>query len=642
MKKNKIATAGEAISVIGDGDCVCAGGFVGSGTPEELIIALAERYRETRTPNNLTLLFSSGLGDGQEKGLNRLALKGLWKRVIAGHYGLMPKMGQLALENEFEAYNLPQGLLTNLYRAVAGKKPGVFSKVGIGTFVDPRIEGGKVNQKATEDLVKIVELGGEEWMWLKSFPINIALIRGTTADTLGNITYEKEILTLDTLAMALAVHNCGGKVIAQVERVSDAETLNPKAVKVPGILVDYVVVARPENHLQTYATPYNPSYCGEIKAPLRSLRRLPLDERKIMARRANLELRPYYIINLGIGVPEGVSAVANEEKILSFLTMTVEAGIVGGMPTGGLDFGGAINPQAIIDMPDQFDFYDGGGLDLTGLGMAQADAEGNVNSSKFGPKLAGCGGFINISQNAQKVLFMGAFTAGGLKIAVEDGKLSILQEGKTKKFVKKVDQITFSGKVAGKNGQEIFYITERAVFRLHDGKMELIEVAPGIDIEKDILANMEFSPIINNVKEMDSRIFDPKPMGIRAELLKLDIDERVRYNPETNTLRLNFKGLEIEDTEDIENIRQIVETKCKAAGKKVKAIVDYESFNIGEDLLDAYLDMGKYIIETYYDDVTRHTTSEAIRSRLGDELVKRGLSPSMYDDEAEAEQKILI
>ena len=642
MKKNKIATADEAISVIQDGDVMAAAGFVGNGTPEELLIALEKRYLETAKPNNITLLFSSGLGDAKERGLNRLAHKGLFKRVIAGHYGLMPKIGQLALESEFEAYNLPQGMLTNLYRAVAGKKPGVLSKVGLGTFVDPRLEGGKVNDKAVEDLVEVVELGGEEWLFLKAFPINIALIRGTTADTTGNITMEKEILSLDTLAMATAVRNSGGYIIAQVERIADAGTLNPKHVKVPGILVDYVVVARPENHMQTYATPYSPAYAGELKIPLKSIKQIPLDERKVIARRASLELRPYDVINLGIGVPEGVSNVANEEKILSYLTMTVEPGIVGGVPAGGLDFGAATNPAAIIDMPDQFDFYDGGGLDLTCLGMAQCDQYGNVNSSKFGPRLAGCGGFINISQNAKEVLFVGTFTAGGLEVNIENGNLQIIKEGKTKKFVKTVEQITFSGKIGSRSGQKILYITERCVFKLKDQNLELIEIAPGIDIERDILPHMEFRPLINHINVMDPRIFQPRAMGIRPELLTIDIDERIQYNSEINTLRLNFKGLEIETVDDIEIIRKVAEEKCKAAGKKVKAIVDYESFNIGEDLLDAYLEMGKYIIETYYQDVTRYTTSEEIRSKLGDEFVKRGLAPSLYETEEEAKAKILI
>ncbi len=642
MKQNKIATADEAISIIKDGDVMAAAGFVGNGTPEELIIALEKRYLETQKPKAITLIFSSGLGDAKDRGLNRLAHRGLFKRVIAGHYGLMPKIGQLALEDEFEAYNLPQGMLTNLYRAVAGKKPGVFSKVGLGTFVDPRIEGGKVNARATEDLVEIIELGTEEWIFLKAFPIDIALIRGTTADTTGNITMEKEILSLDTLAMATAVRNSGGHVIAQVERIADVGTLNPKHVKVPGILVDYVVVAEPENHMQTYATPYSPAYAGEIKVPLKSIKQLPFDERKVIARRASLELRPYDVINLGIGVPEGVSNVANEEKILSYFTMTVEPGIVGGVPAGGLNFGASTNPDAIIDMPDQFDFYDGGGLDLTCLGMAQCDQQGNVNSSKFGPRLAGCGGFINISQNAKTVLFVGTFTAGGLKTTVKDGELQIVREGKTRKFIRSVEQITFSGQIGSRSGQRILYITERCVFQLENEQLKLLEVAPGIDIERDVLAHMEFRPLIDQVASMDSRIFEARAMGIRTELLTGDIDQRIRYDPQTNTLRLNFKGLEIDRVDDIEIIRRVVEERCRNAGKKVKAIVDYESFSIGEDLLDAYLDMGQYIIETYYEDVTRHTTSRRLRSKLGDEFVKRGLAPSIYESEEEAEIKILV
>jgi len=292
-------------------------------------------------------------------------------------------------------------------------------------------------------------------------------------------------------------------------------------------------------------------------------------------------------------------------------------------------------------MPDQFNFYDGGGLDLTCLGMAQCDRYGNVNSSKFGPRLAGCGGFINISQNAKTVLLVGTFTAGGLKVVIEDDKLKIKREGKVKKFVNAVEQITFSGRIGSKSDQTVLYITERCVFRLKDERLELIEVAPGIDIEKEILSNMEFKPVINAVAVMDRRIFQSRQMDIRPELLTLDIDERIQYDPGTNTLRLNFKGLELETADDIEIIRQVAEKKCKAAGQKVKAIVDYESFSVGEDLLDAYLDMGQYIIETYYEDVTRHTTSRGLREKLGDEFVKRGLAPSIYDSEEEAE-KILI
>lgn len=625
MKKNKVVSAQEAIGFIKNGDVVSAAGFIGNGTPEELIIALETRYKESQSPRNLTLLFSSGLGDAKERGLNRLALDGLWKRVIAGHYGLMPKIGQMAMDNKFEGYNLPQGILTNFYRAVAARRPGVFSKVGLGTFADPRIEGGKINDRAQEDIVDIVTLGEEEWLFMKSFPINIAFIRGTTADAAGNITFEKEVLTLDTLAMATAVHNSGGIVIAQVERIAAKGSLKSKEVKVPGILVDYVVVAKPENHMQTYATQYSPVLSGEIRIDIKSGKNLILDERKIIARRAAMELEPYDIINLGIGIPEGISAVANEEKILNYLTMTVEPGIIGGMPTGGLDFGGSVNAESVIDMPDQFDFYDGGGLNLACLGMAQCDANGNVNASKFGKKLAGCGGFINISQNSKKVIFVGTMTADGLKVSVNDGKLTIIQEGKTKKFVNQVQQITFSGKIGSKSGQEILYITERAILKLTNGEVELIEVAPGIDIEKDIINQMEFTPKISNTKEMDARIFNSPEMGIRAEFLSKDLNNRIKYDPELNVLNLNFSGLEIENIEDCKNIRDVAIEKCLTAGKKVKAIVNYESFSIPDDLIDSYLDINKKVIENHYAEVNRFTGCTKMMTRLSERFSLRSM-----------------
>lgn len=640
MRKNKLVTAEEAIAAIKDGDVLAAAGFVGNGTPEELLIGLENRYKATSTPQNLTLLFSSGLGDSKDRGLNRLALPGLWKRVIAGHYGLMPKIGQMALNNDFEAYNLPQGILTNFYRAVAARRPGVFSKVGLGTFVDPRIEGGKINDRAKENLVEIVTLGGEEWIFMPAFPINVAFIRSTTADAAGNLTFEKEVLTLDTLAMASAVKASGGIVIAQVERIAARGSLKAKAVKVPGILVDYVVVAKPENHMQTYATSYSPVLSSEIRIDIPASKRLALDARKIIARRAAMELAPFNVINLGIGVPEGVAAIANEEKILPWLTMTVEPGIIGGMPTGGLDFGGSINAEAVIDMPDQFNFYDGGGLDLTCLGMAQCDATGNVNSSKFGTKLAGCGGFINISQNAQKVLFVGTLTADGLGISVADGKLKIDQEGKTRKFIPQVQQITFSGPIASQGTQEIIYITERAVFRLLNGRIELTEIAPGIDIERDILAHMDFRPLMNEVRLMDARIFAEKPMGIRTEFLQQALEKRIRYDPERNLLTLDFSNLEIENIEDCEMVRNIVTARCKTAGRKVKALVNYDVFSISEDLIDIYLEINKGVIRECYETVARYASGEIVRNRLTEHFSLQGLTPNIFRSEKEARRAL--
>lgn len=636
MKQNKIVSAEEAIACIRDGDVLAAAGFVGNGTPEELIIALEKRYKTFASPSNLTLLFSSGLGDAKARGLNRLALDGLWKRVIAGHYGLMPKIGQMALANRFEAYNLPQGILTNFYRAVAAKRPGVFSKVGLGTFVDPRLEGGKINASACEDIVQVVTLGNEEWLFMPTFPIHVAFIRGTTADANGNLTFEKEILTLDTLAMASAVKASGGIVIAQVERIAARGSLKPKAVKVPGILVDFVVVAKPENHMQTYATAYSPALSGEIRIDVQTRKRLPLDERKIIARRAALELMPFDVINLGIGVPEGVSSVAHEEKILPWLTMTVEPGIIGGMPTGGLDFGGSINAEAVIDMPDQFNFYDGGGLALTCLGMAQCDGAGNVNSSKFGEKLAGCGGFINISQNARKVIFVGTMTVDGLQISASDGKLDIARDGRTRKFIRQVQQITFSGQIASRGKQEILYTTERAVFRLLDGEIELMEVAPGIDIERDVLAQMDFRPALQEVRVMDERIFRDQPMGIRSEFLRRSLERRIVYQAGQNLLTLDLSRLELESIEDCEMIRDIAITRCQQAGKKVKAMVNYDGFSISEDLIDSFMAINAVVIREYCEKVTCFTSSDEMRTKLAEGFAQHALVPGLFRNQEEA------
>src|SRR5919202_1125000 len=443
--KDKIVSPGEAVALIRDGDTLCSSGFVGIGTPDELILALERRFLDTRHPAGLTLVFAAAPGDAKDRGLNRLAHDGLLKRVVGGHWALVPKISELALDDRIEAYNLPLGVIAHLYRDIAAHGPGTLSKIGLRTFVDPRLEGGKLNKVTTEDLVDVVELGGEEWLLYKAFPIHVAFLRGTTADPDGNITMEREALTLDNLAIAMAAKNSRGLVIAQVERIAAADSLSPREVVVPGVLVDCVVVAKPENHLQTYGTPYNHAYSGRQKVPLDRVEPLSLDERKIVARRCAFELPPGGVVNLGIGMPEGVAAVAAGGRVLKSLTLTAEPGIIGGMPQGGLDFGAALNPEAVIHQNQQFDFYDGGGLDLACLGMAQCDARGNVNVSRFGRKLAGAGGFINISQNAKKLVFAGTFTAGGLEVAVEEGRIRIAREGKMPKFIAAVEQITFSG-----------------------------------------------------------------------------------------------------------------------------------------------------------------------------------------------------
>ncbi|MDX2309086.1 MAG: malonate decarboxylase subunit alpha [Hyphomicrobium sp.] len=637
--KNKVISAEQAIALVKDGDVVCTTGFVQSCIPEALHAALEKRYVETKAPKGLTLIMCAGAGDSKGLGTGRLHHEGLLSRVIAANFGRMPKVAEAAANNKIQGYNLPQGVISKLYRSCASGQPGLFSKVGLHTYVDPRLGGGKVNDVTKDDIVKHVEFDGEEWLFYKATKIDVALIRATSADPSGNLSMEKEALTLDVLAQAMAAHNNGGVVIAQVERIVEQGSIKPKDVKVPGILVDCVVLAEsPEMHRMNYGVMYNPALSGEIRVPTESMSKMELDERKVIARRAAFELPVNGVINLGVGAPDGVAAVAAEEKVTPYITMTTEAGAIGGVLAGGSSFGASANAHAIIDQNQMFDFYHGRGLDLTCLGMAECDEQGNVNTSKFGGRLNGCGGFIDISQNARAVVFAGTFTAGGLEVEMAYGKLKIVQEGRARKFVKNVEQITFSGPYASKRSQPVIYVTERCVFQLTPGGLELIEVAAGIDIEKHILAHMDFQPIINKPQPMDRRLFLDDPMDLLSDLLNLKLHERVSYDSARNILFVNLEGWSVRKKSDIDDLRKILVAACIAAGRRVNSVVNHDGCRIAEDLYDAYAEMIHYMMEDHYLSTARYTTSAFMRLKMQEALAKRGVPPHIFERAEEAHE----
>ena len=616
--KRKSVTAAEAVALIRPGDTITTSGFVGNGVPEHLLAALEARYLAEGTPRDLTVLFAAGQGDGKTRGLNRLGHDGLLRRVVGGHWGLIPRVAKLALEGRIEGWNLPQGIISHMYRDIAAGKPVTLSKVGLETFVDPELGGGRINDRSTDPLVTRMEIAGQTMLAYRTMPIDVALLRGTTADEAGNVTMEHEALILDNLAQAMAARNSGGVVIVQVERIAAAGSLNPRAVVIPGPLVDAVVVAPPDAHMQTYATGYSPAFAQIIRAPAGALPPMKLDARKIIARRAAFELPVGGIVNLGIGMPEGVASVAGEEGLLAHLTLTTEPGVVGGQPASGLDFGAAVNTDAIIAQNQQFDFYDGGGLDLACLGMAEADATGNVNVSRFGPKLAGAGGFINISQNARAVVFAGTLTAGGLEVAVEGGALRIVTEGRAQKFREAVEQITFSGARAARLGQPVLYVTERAVFELGPDGIALREVAPGLDAERDVIAQMGFRPIVEQVVEMDARIFRPEPMELKRELLHLGLEARITLEGDGDAARLfiNFTNLRLRTPDDLAAVRARVEALCAPLSGPVDVIVTYDGFRLEEDIAPDYAALVADLQARFYGDVTRYSGSAFTRMKL--------------------------
>ena len=634
--RDKIVTAAEAVRLIHDGDSVVVEGFMGQCFAEELALALEQRFLLTGTPRDLGLVFTMAAGNRLGRGLDRLAHKGLLNRALGGHWAMAPELGKMAVGNDIEAHNLPQGVISQLFRDTAAGKPGLLTRVGLGTFVDPRQGGGKINERTTEDRVELITLGGAEYLFYRALPLDVAFLRGTTADPGGNITMEREALVMEALAVATAVHNAGGLVIVQVERVAENGSLSPREVKIPGILVDCVVVSEPEHHWQTFGTPYSAALSGELRRVRNSVPSLDLTERKVIARRAAMELQPGSVVNLGIGIPEGVASVAAEEHILDYLTLTAEPGAMGGMPTGGLDFGSAVNAQAILDQPSQFDFYDGGGLDAAVLGMAQADRLGNVNVSRFGPKLAGSGGFINISQNAKRLVFVGTFVVSS-RCRVQDGRLVIADGAVAPKFLADVEQRTFSGEYAADAGQPVLYVTERCVFQLTPGGLELIEIAPGVDLEKDVLSHIGFDPIIRGEpKLMDARIFGTGPMGLKDDLLTMPLEARFAYDAERNMFFLNMEGMSLVSADDVQAIGAAVRKRLAAIGKKVQMVVNYDNFYLDPALTDDYISGVRRLAERYYASVTRYTTSSFMRLKLTRQLHHRDLAPHIYESREEA------
>ncbi|EPW4761589.1 acyl CoA:acetate/3-ketoacid CoA transferase [Escherichia coli] len=509
-----VLSAQEAVNYIPDEATLCvlgAGGGILEATT--LITALADKYKQTQTPRNLSIISPTGLGDRADRGISPLAQEGLVKWALCGHWGQSPRISELAEQNKIIAYNYPQGVLTQTLRAAAAHQPGIISDIGIGTFVDPRQQGGKLNEVTKEDLIKLVEFDNKEYLYYKAIAPDIAFIRATTCDSEGYATFEDEVMYLDALVIAQAVHNNGGIVMMQVQKMVKKATLHPKSVRIPGYLVDIVVVDPDQTQLYGGA-PVNRFISGDFTLDDSTKLSLPLNQRKLVARRALFEMRKGAVGNVGVGIADGIGLVAREEGCADDFILTVETGPIGGITSQGIAFGANVNTRAILDMTSQFDFYHGGGLDFCYLSFAEVDQHGNVGVHKFNGKIMGTGGFIDISATSKKIIFCGTLTAGSLKTEITDGKLNIVQEGRVKKFIRELPEITFSGKIALERGLDVRYITERAVFTLKEDGLHLIEIAPGVDLQKDILDKMDFTPVISpELKLMDERLFIDAAMG---------------------------------------------------------------------------------------------------------------------------------
>lgn len=510
-------TADEAAGLIRDGDTVGLSSFTALSMAEDILVAIRDRFLKEQHPRDISIFHVSGVGDYKSdgRGLNHLAYEGLIRRIYGAHAAPFPALSPFMDDGRIETYMVPQGVCSHLTRAMAGGEDGLLTKVGLNTYADPRLDGCKINKSCKDDVVELVNINGKELLYYKGFPIHICLLKASLADEDGNISCENEPLLLEQLEMAGATRRWGGKVVVVVHKVVKRGTLHPRKINVPSMLVDYVVVGRKENTYQThFFQDEKPELTGDLKVPMEAIEPMPFGLRKISARRGAMEIRSGAFINIGGGMSEGVANVAAEEGLSEQILLGVESGLIGGVPVVGA-IGTAYNPEVVIRQPECFDLYNGGLLDMTFLGCAQVDREGNVNVSKFHGRVIGPGGFINITQNTPKICFIGSFTGGEVDISSGDGRLEIVRDGKFIKFVDKVEQVSFSGKQGVANGQEVLYITERAVFRLTGEGIMLVEIAPGVDLERDILKKMEFRPLIaEELKQMDERIFRREKMGL--------------------------------------------------------------------------------------------------------------------------------
>ena len=522
-ERSKVVSLAEAAALIPDGATVTISSSSGLGCPDATLRAIGDRFRETGSPQALTTIHPIAAGDMYGiDGIDHIAEPGLLKRVIAGSYPSgpssmpSPKIWRLIYDNEIEAYNIPSGVLFHIHVDAAAKRPGVLTRVGIDTYVDPRRTGGRMNDRTTEDIVEVVQFDGGEWLYFRAIPIDVAIIRGTTADEFGNVSMEHEGAYLGALEQALAARNNGGIVIAQVKRTVPPGTIPTQQVRVPGNLVDYVVVD-PEQ-MQTTQTAYDPAISGEVRAALDSFEPVEWGTDKVIARRAAMELMEGEAVNLGFGISALVPRILLEEGHADAVTWAIEQGAVGGVPLLGFAFGCAANAMAIVPSPMQFVYFQGDGFDRTFLSFLQVGADGSVNVSKLAAKphvTAGVGGFVDITANASNIVFSGYLTAGGIDLAIVDGRLEIRRDGKVRKFVPEVEQVSFSGRMAVQRGAKVTYVTERCVLELRPEGLTVIEIAPGVDLECDVIGQVDVSlEVAGDLREMDARLFRPEPMGL--------------------------------------------------------------------------------------------------------------------------------